>query len=344
MTECATGCCRLDLSARRFNGNESVKGHVLITGAAGFLGHRAADRVTRAGFEVVAVDLFPRGRETLSRLLGTNGTSIECDVRDEKSLSRIVKEYSPVACVHLAAKVGEKVCNADPGLAVAVNREAAGQVARTCRNFGCRKFILSSTCSVYGISRDKPVRETDIASPISVYGESKLDAEGLVLAEADPDFTVVVFRLSTLFGLSARMRFDLTVNQFAAEAHFENHLDIYSGRSKRPYLHVDDAARAMAWCTTERSLDSGIYNLGDSRLNYSKNEIVDLVHNHWPGTEITDLGQGTDCRNYVVDFAKIARQGFAIRTDVAAGLAGIHKFLSGLDAPIDFRSEEYAAV
>ncbi|HOD82877.1 MAG: UDP-glucose 4-epimerase [Planctomycetes bacterium ADurb.Bin126] len=315
---------------------------VIVTGAAGYLGHRVCDRLQQAGYGVVAVDLFPRGQQTLRQLLGPDALLVQADVRDLAAITALAREHRPVAWVQLAAKVGEKVCDEDPALAEQVNRESALQAAQTAREHGCKTFILSSTCSVYGIARDKAVAETDPANPISVYGRTKLAAEQLVLEQANGSMKSVVFRLSTLFGLSERMRFDLTVNQFAAEAHYENRLEVYSGASKRPYLNVDEAGRAFVW-TIQNNLDSGVYNLGHSRLNYSKDEIVLLVRKHWPTVTVENLGAGKDRRDYVVNFDKMARRGFVVGQDVDEGLGIIRDFLVGRAQPIDFRSKLYEA-
>ena len=315
---------------------------VIVTGAAGYLGHRVCDRLQQAGYGVVAVDLFPRGQQTLRSLLGERALLVQADVRDRAAMTALAREHRPVAWVQLAAKVGEKVCDEDPLLAEQVNRESALQAAQIAREHGSKTFILSSTCSVYGIAVDKAVAETDPANPISVYGRTKLAAEQLVLEQANGSMNSVVFRLSTLFGLSERMRFDLTVNQFAAEAHYENRLEVYSGASKRPYLNVDEAGRAFVW-TIQNSLDSGIYNLGHSRLNYSKDEIVDLVRVHWPSVVVENLGAGKDRRDYVVNFDKMAGRGFAVGQDVNEGLGIIRAFLAGSAQPINFRSKLYEA-
>jgi len=315
---------------------------VIVTGAAGYLGHRVCDRLQQAGYGVVAVDLFPRGQQTLRQLLGPDALLVQADVRDLAAITALAREHRPVAWVQLAAKVGEKVCDEDPALAEQVNRESALQAAQTAREHGCKTFILSSTCSVYGIARDKAVAETDPANPISVYGRTKLAAEQLVLEQANGSMKSVVFRLSTLFGLSERMRFDLTVNQFAAEAHYENRLEVYSGASKRPYLNVDEAGRAFVW-TIQNRLDSGVYNLGHSRLNYSKDEIVLLVRKHWPTVTVENLGAGKDRRDYVVNFDKMARRGFVVGQDVDEGLGIIRDFLVSRAQPIDFRSKLYEA-
>lgn len=292
---------------------------------------------------MIAADLFPRGQQTLQALLGPEDTLAALDIRDQGALADLARVHQPAAWVHLAARVGEPLCDQDPALAVAVNRDSALSAARIARACGCRTFAFASTCSVYGIARDHAMTETDRPEPISVYGTSKLEAERLVLEQAGGGMTTVVFRLSTLFGLSQRMRFDLTVNQFAAEAHYENLLRVYSGSSKRPYLDVDDAARAFTWCVLGGGLDSGVYNVGHGSLNCSKDQIVALVRLHWPRVQVDNLGEGKDRRDYVVNFDKLAGNGFQPTRDVRAGLGEICSFLAGAGQPINFRSKLYEA-
>jgi nucleoside-diphosphate-sugar epimerase len=316
---------------------------ILVTGAGGYLGHCLVAEIVASGRSVIAVDTFPRGKKTIVSLVGKKGAVVKCNILDLDRLQGVFETYAPQACIHLAALVGEGLCNAHPGLAWSVNRDAAGNTCRLAAENGCSAFILASTCSIYGVRPFGKASEVDIPVPISIYGKSKFDAEQVALAESTDSFRVVVGRLSTLFGISDRMRFDLTVNQFSAEAHIYGQIEVFSENTVRPYIHVRDAACALMRFALDSRVQPGIYNVGHDDHNLTKVQLIELIKNMWPSTEIVAGTGGGDKRDYSVAFAKIASLGWKPSRSVMDGIKEIKGFLIGCDVDVDIYGEEWSA-
>ena len=148
--------------------------------------------------------------------------------------------------MHLAAIVGDPACAQDPGLSQAVNVERPARRA-DAEAAGVERFVFASTCSNYGRMADPlvPVDETAPLAPVSLYAEQKVAIERELLARpSDPDVTCL--RFATIYGVAERMRFDLTVNEFTRDLWDGRTLEVYGEQFWRPYVHVADAARALA--------------------------------------------------------------------------------------------------
>jgi nucleoside-diphosphate-sugar epimerase len=142
-----------------------------------------------------------------------------------------------------------------------------------------------------------------------LYAETKVAVERALLDYgADPGPGVTVLRFATLFGLSPRMRFDLTVNHFAAEMLTKGYLQVYGEQFWRPYVHVRDAARAVAM-VLEASPDqvkAQVFNVGDSSQNYQKQQLVQLVNDYiGDAAAVEFVHKEEDPRDYRVSFEKI---------------------------------------
>jgi nucleoside-diphosphate-sugar epimerase len=181
-------------------------------------------------------------------------------------------------------------------------------LANVARECGVRRFIFASSCSVYGAS-DFFVNEESAVNPLSVYSETKIDSEGILLAAKTATFAPTILRFGTLFGLSPRMRFDLVANLFVARAVFMGGVTVINGDQWRPLLHVQDAARAcIASVEAEAELVSGeVFNVGAAELNLQIRELGSVVAQVIPRVEIETV-QTEDRRNYRVTFDKIREQ------------------------------------
>ena len=158
---------------------------------------------------------------------------------------------------------------------------------------------------------------------MSVYAETKVDAENALLAGTTDSFHPTILRFATVFGLSPRPRFDLVVNLLTAKACKEGVITIFNAQQWRPFIHVNDVARAVL-CALEapRDLVSGeIFNVGDSRLNHTLAEIAQKIHSAFPGTRIEHTGN-SDRRSYRVSFDKIKHQmGFECSMTIDDGIS-----------------------
>lgn len=296
---------------------------VLVTGGAGFLGTVLTDRLLAEGHEVRLLDSLEYGAAPLLSVCGKDGVEFQRGDVCEPTVAKRALEGAD-AVVHLAAIVGDPACKRRPDRAREVNLNAAIQLYRLSRTPRPRPFVFASTCSNYGKMADPDalVTEDSELRPLSLYAQTKVDVERALLS--DPKNHVTVLRFATLYGLSPRMRFDLSVNEFTLELATKRRLTVFGEQYWRPYLHVRDAARAVAVAlrTGPTGEETPVYNVGDSRENYQKGQIIELVKGHLrEPVEIHSVHQPDDPRNYRVSFDKIHRAlGFRIERRVPDGV------------------------
>jgi nucleoside-diphosphate-sugar epimerase len=228
--------------------------------------------------------------------------------------------------VHLAAIVGDPACARQPELARSVNLEGSLRLLKLSREQGVKRLIFASTCSNYGRMADPTLyacEETPLA-PLSLYAETKVTVENAFLTYDGIQPSITVLRFATLFGVSPRMRFDLTVNEFTMELQTKRKLVIFGEQFWRPYVHVRDAANAvvLALESPTQKVQGQVFNVGDTNHNYQKRQIVDLVRAQIPGTvDIESVQRNEDPRDYRVSFEKIRRElNFQITTAIEDGI------------------------
>ena len=277
------------------------------------------------GHTVVGVDSLLHGGASLSGLAGhPQFTFVHADLRDPAAVAGALQGAEAV--VHLAAIVGEPACNRDPDLTRAVNYDASLRLVEAARAAGVERFVFASTCSNYGKMPDASgyVDETSPLQPLSVYAETKVAVERHLLeAPKTREFVPTVLRLSTVYGLSFRPRFDLTVNEFAAEAVVNRKLVVFGEQFWRPYVHVRDVARAVTAVLGAPAADvqNAVFNVGGTAENYTKKMLVDLILERLPGTNVEFVKRDADPRDYRVRFGKIEQQlGFRPTFVVPRGL------------------------
>ena len=318
---------------------ESVR-QVLVLGGAGYLGSVVVARLLERGFRVRVLDSLLFGEGSLEDVRSHAGCElVRGDVRDIGAVVKAMRGCDAV--VHLAAIVGDPACDDNKQLAMEVNRAATRMLADVARGCGVRRFVFASSCGVYGESESR-LDETSAVNPLSVYAQTKVDSENILLAAAGGDFAPTILRLGTLFGLSPRMRFDLVVNLFVARAASSGKITVLNGEQWRPFLHVQDAARAVAACLeAETSAVSGeFFNVGSPSLNLQIEQLGAAIADVVPRTEIVRVENG-DRRNYRVSFEKIERVlNFKCERTLESGIEEIYAAIqSGLIA--DFTTEQF---
>jgi nucleoside-diphosphate-sugar epimerase len=159
--------------------------------------------------------------------------------------------------------------------------------------------------------------------PVSLYAESKVAVERALLAEPHSPLACSVLRLSTLYGLSPRMRFDLTVNEFTMELFVRRKLVVFGEQFWRPYVHVRDAARAFALAleAPPETVARQVFNVGDTKENHRKADLLELMSQRIADTEVQRVHKSEDPRDYRVSFERIQeRLGFSITRRVTDGI------------------------
>ena len=298
---------------------------ILVTGGAGYIGSTLLPLLLSQRNEVRVLDSLLHGGEPL---LGV--WSDPCfefchgDVRDRETLQAAVAGMDAV--VHLAAIVGDPACSRQPDLARDVNLQASLALIEECQRAGVGRFLFASTCSNYGQMKDVNgyVDEETALRPVSLYAETKVAVERALLQSAPSEkWCPTPMRFATIFGVSPRMRFDLTVNEFTVEMLTKKHLKVFGEQFWRPYVHVRDAARAiqLVLSSPAEKIAGAVFNVGDTDQNFQKKQLVEMIGVHAPDAVVEYIHKEEDPRDYRVSFSRIADQlGFKITRSVSEGI------------------------
>ncbi|MBF0531665.1 MAG: NAD(P)-dependent oxidoreductase [Candidatus Omnitrophica bacterium] len=276
---------------------------VLITGGAGFVGSTMTKHFLAAGWDVNVLDelWFDPGVPDLFRD-NPRYRFIRGSILDPAALKKSLESVDFV--VHAAAVVGEPASKKFPDLTQKVNYEGSRQLIQSLAGSPVKGMVFLSTCSNYGIA-DGVANENTALMPLSVYSDTKIKIERYLMDEAK-QVNWVICRLSTVYGMSPRMRFDLTVNDFTANAFRDGALSIFLPHTFRPYIHVQDVARVIGAIIRDFDrVKNNVFNVGFSGENYQKIKIAEIVKQLLPGLKLDIVTTGTDTRDYQVDFSKL---------------------------------------
>jgi nucleoside-diphosphate-sugar epimerase len=280
---------------------------ILLTGHHGYIGSVCGPLLADAGHEVVGLDTFFYRDCDLSSAPSPSPATLALDVRDVRPEN--LEGFDAV--VHLAALSNDPIGDFSPELTREINYEATVSLARAAREAGVRRFVFSSSCSMYGASSDGAVDESAPLKPLSAYAESKVRAEAELGELARPDFAPVSMRNATAYGVSTRLRVDLVLNNLVGWAHTTGKVKIMSdGSPWRPLIHIEDISRAaLAALEAPEDLIRGeAFNVGRDSENYQVRELGDIVQEVVSGSTVEYAGSGDpDPRSYRVDFGKLAR-------------------------------------
>jgi nucleoside-diphosphate-sugar epimerase len=297
---------------------------VLVIGGAGYVGSALVERLLNAGMHVSVLDAMHFGEEALGNVAGhPNLTLIREDFRHIEVLTRAMSGVGSV--VHLGGLVGDPACALDPELTVDINVTATKLVGEIAKAQGVRRLIFSSSCSVYGAC-EEIVDETSRFNPQSLYARSKVASEVVLGALNSPNFSVTCLRFATIYGFSGRTRFDLVVNLLCAKAVREGLITVFGPDQWRPFVHVDDVARAIV-ATLQAPVDvvaGEAFNVGSDAQNYTLGDVAELINRQVPNATIVSDADCADRRNYRVCFDKIrTRLGFKPAWTLERGIAQV---------------------
>ena len=300
---------------------------VMVTGAGGYIGTQLVRDLVKAGHEVTAVDRFFFGKEPLSEFVGNKQVIIkQKDIRD---LDQNDFKGHDAVC-DLACLSNDPAGEIDPQLTYHINRDGRIHVAKTAKQAGVEKYIISSSCSVYGKGEEPQLSETSKTNPISVYAKSTLEAEQQNLSIADNNFSVTALRNATVFGLSTRMRFDLVVNLMTLTAFQKGRIIVMGGGLQwRPLVHLSDVARAFITVlgASQDDVNKEIFNVGLD--NFQIKNLAYLIREELPfPIEIELAPDDSDKRDYNVIFEKARNKiGFQAEVSIDKGISEIYHSL-----------------
>lgn len=301
---------------------------VLLTGGAGYIGSTLVPFLLGAGHHVRVLDCLAYGGQSLLGVWAHPSFEfIRGDIRDREIVQRAVADRDAV--VHLAAIVGDPACSREPDLARSTNLDASLSLIAESRSAGVQRFIFASTCSNYGKMKDSTqfVDEDSELRPVSLYAETKVAVEIALLEGGQSEhWCPTPLRFATIYGVSPRMRFDLTVNEFTLEMLTKKHLKVYGEQFWRPYVHARDAARAidLVLSSPPAKVAGRVFNVGATDENLQKQQLVEMIRPYAPDAKVDFVFSAEDPRDYRVSFARITEQlGFKISRTVADGIAEI---------------------
>ena len=309
--------------------------HVLVTGGAGYVGSVLLRELLSEDYYVTCVDKLMFGEESLLDIWNNkNFTFIKCDINDWDSFNKILSNNNFDAVIHLAAIVGDPACKMHPDLANKTNWDSSKWLIDKCKEIGISKFLFASTCSNYG-KMDDPgsyVDEDSKLAPVSLYAELKVKFEQYMLNEMtkSDDFAPTSLRFSTVYGLSPRMRFDLTVNEFTKDLALDRELVIFGEQFWRPYCHVKDFSNAFITVlkSPTEKVAYNVFNVGDTQENYTKKMLADELLKSIPHSKIKYVNKNEDLRDYRVNSDKIKRElGFEITMRVPDGIEEVKRIV-----------------
>ena len=299
--------------------------NILVTGGAGYIGSTLVPPLLAGGHRVRVLDSLLHGGESLLGVWSHPDFEFVCgDICDRAKLQAAVAGMDAV--VHLAAVVGDPACSRKPDLARAVNLQASLALIEESQRAGVSRFLFASTCSNYGKMNDtnKYVDEESELRPVSLYAETKVAVEmALLESGCNGSWCPTPLRFATIFGVSPRMRFDLTVNEFTMEMLTKKHLKVFGEQFWRPYVHVRDAARAiqLVLSSPAERVAGRVFNVGATDQNFQKQQLIEMICPHARDAVVEFVHKAEDPRDYRVSFARIAdRLGFEITRTVAQGI------------------------
>ena len=281
---------------------------ILLTGGSGYLGSVLTRKLLTNEHHVRILDNFLFGKGSLKDI--QDNKKLELVTGDIRDLSIVGKSLKNIdAVIHLASIVGTQSAELDSKVSTEINFMATRNIAELCKIYKIKQFIFASTCSVYGAQPDRLIAENSEVDPMDSYGLSKFQSERAILQTYDYP---TILRLGTLFGASHRMRFDLAINLFIAQAMNKEKMTVFGGEQWRPFLHVDDAAEAFSFAVENKM--EGTYNAvwKNLTINQMAKDVKKLIPSQ------VELSKDiVDKRDYRVSGKKLERFGFKAKKDIA---------------------------
>lgn len=278
--------------------------NVLVTGDRGYIGAALTTLILKNGFHVTGVDVDFFKDNKLENLFEEKYTKIRKDIRN--IVASDLEGFDAV--IHLAALSNDPIGQINPKLTYDINFFASMKLARLSKEVGVKRFLFSSSCSVYGIAKEGIVDEISPVNPQTAYAISKINAENELKKLADDNFCVGILRNSTVYGYSPKFRNDLVVNNLVTCALTLGKIRVKSdGSPWRPLIDVRDLSYAfIEFLKADKDKINGkIINVGFNNNNFQVKDILSLVKKHLPECEIEFTGEhGKDTRSYRVKFDK----------------------------------------
>jgi len=317
--------------------------NILVTGGGGYIGIHLVKMLLDDDYNVTILDNFTFGNSSINHIKDhPKLTIIEGDVTNIKDLVKAVKNNRYV--VALAAIVGDPASSIDAEETLNLNYESSKILTEICNFYEVEKLVFASSCSVYGASTSGYLTEDSPLNPVSLYARTRIYSENYILDNSKIT-SPTILRLSTVFGFSPRMRYDLVVNTLLIRALRDKKFSVFGGDQWRPFVHCNDVARAFKLVieSDKKVTHKQIFNVGSDDMNFTIDQIGDKVSAKFPDAEYNTVDEDVDKRNYKVSFNKIITQlGFEKNYDIEMGLDEMIEKINEDDSLLDYEEKVYS--
>tara|TARA_Y100000590_G_scaffold112183_1_gene127916 strand:+ start:18727 stop:20112 length:1386 start_codon:yes stop_codon:yes gene_type:complete len=283
--------------------------NVLIIGGAGYIGSTLTNLLLKENFKVTIIDKLLYDKKVINSFKNyKNFKFIKADICNLGIQISSIKNIDIV--VFLAELVGDPACNVRPEDALKTNYLSLSSLACLCSHLNIRKFIYTSSCSVYGVNKKNNfLTESSPLNPVSHYARIKIMSEKSLLSNSTQSFQPTILRLGTVFGPSLRNRFDLVVNTFAKNAFFKKKIEVFGGNQWRPNIHVEDVANGIISVinSPREKVGNKIFNLSNDKANYQIIQIAKFAKKEFPFLKLGIINHSGDNRNYRVSSRKFVK-------------------------------------
>ena len=305
----------------------------LIKGGAGYLGSVLAEVLINKGYKVTVLDnLIYKQTSVAPFVYNPNFNFVLGDVTDNTVLRPLVESHDVI--IPLAAIVGMPACKAQPELTVKVNYLQVKNITEWINKN--QMVLIPNTNSQYGSSTEIITEESPF-KPLSLYAETKCDAEKVVLESGNG----IALRLATVFGMSYRMRMDLLVNDFVYKAVTDGYLVLFESHFIRNYIHIRDIANTFLFMIENyEKCNNNAFNVGLTSANCTKLELAETIQKYIPDLVIVqnNFKQDFDQRNYIVSNAKLESFGWTPQFSLEDG---IQELIKGYQLITKFKNKDF---
>jgi nucleoside-diphosphate-sugar epimerase len=288
---------------------------ILVVGGGGYIGSLLVTELIKSKFQVRCFDRFSSS-DTLSKL--KSNRDLEIIVGEIQNINP--KNFLDVdTVIDLAALT--KNLNGKEKEVIQINKNARKQIIEISKKNGISQYIRISSSNVYAGSTIEN-NEEQITNPKTLYAKINLELDKYAISLSEGKFGVTVLRLASIFGDSPRMRWDQSINNMIKEFHINGKIEVKSRNSKRPFLHIKDAIRAIILVIQSKKESAGeIFNVGSNDLNYSMEEVAKEIIKIAKKENNITLHDKKDENSFTMDCMKIKNKlGFEKEYDLNYGI------------------------
>ena len=284
---------------------------IILIGGEGYIGTVVRNFFLKKKFKVNSIDNVIYKQSLKIDKSNKNFKFIKYDFANKK-IFNFLDKLDHENLIVLGSIVGDPITKKYPNITKKINLEATERLLKYALKKGFRKIIFVSTCSNYGIfDKNSLAKENSRLNPKSLYAKTKVKIEKKLLKIVKKgNSEITILRFATAFGLSDRMRFDLTINQFVREIYLNKKIEVYDPYTWRPYCHVKDFANIIFQIVSKENVKRGkceIFNAGSSKNNFNKMMLINKIKKYIKNFKIVLQNDSADQRDYKVNFSKIKK-------------------------------------